>query len=92
MVSGQRTDYLRNSRFEGRRATALLSKACGFDVPVEAVIVVMAEKLTIKAQPTDVHVVARKAIVKWLNSRPPTLTPEGVAEIYQQARSSATWK
>jgi len=31
----KRTDYLRNSTFEARRANALLSKACGFDVPVE---------------------------------------------------------
>jgi hypothetical protein len=92
MVSGQKTDYLRNSVFEGNRATALLSKACGFDVPVEPVIVVMAEKLTIKAQPQGVHVVARKSLVKWLKSRPPALTPEGVAEIFDRARSAATWK
>ena len=92
LVSGQRTDYLRNSRFEARRATALLSKACGFGIPVDPVIVVMAEKLTIKAPPDGVYVVARRAIVKWLKARPPTLTPEGVAEVYQQARSTATWK
>jgi hypothetical protein len=92
MVSGQKTEYLRNSTFEARRAKALLSAACGFDVPVEAVIVVMGEKLTIKAPLLDVHVVARRGIVKWLKGRPPTLTPEGVAEIYQQARSAATWR
>ena len=92
MVSGQRTNYLRNSTFEARRANALLSKACGFDVPVEAVIVVLAEKLTVKAPPAGVHVVARRGIVKWLKARPSTLTPEGVAEIYQQARSAATWR
>ena len=91
MVSGQRTDYLRNSRFEARRATSSCRAACGFDISVVPVIVVMAEKLTIKAAPDGVHVVARRAIVKWLKARPPTLTPEGVAEIYQQARSTATW-
>jgi hypothetical protein len=91
-VSGQRTDNLRNSRFESCRAAALLSTACGFEIPVEAVIVVMVEKLTIKARPSDVHVVPRRGIVKWLKSRPPTLTPEGVAEIYEQARSPVTWK
>jgi hypothetical protein len=92
MVSGQKTDYLRNSIFEGRRATKLLSRACGFDVSIEPVIVLMAEKLTVKAPPMGVHVVGRRGIVKWLRGRLPTLTPEGVAEIYQHARSSATWR
>ena len=92
MVSGQKTSYLRNSTFEAKRATKLLTAACGFSVPVEPVIVVMAEKLTIKARPIGVHVVARKQVTKWLKSRPATLTPEGIAEIYQQARSSATWR
>jgi hypothetical protein len=92
MVSGQKTSYLRNSTFEAKRATKLLTAACGFSVPVEPVIVVMAEKLTIKGRPIGVHVVARKQVTKWLKSRPTTLTPEGVAEIYQQARSSATWR
>jgi hypothetical protein len=92
MVSGQRTDYLRNSTFEARRAHKFLSAACGFDIPVEPVIVVMAEKLTVKAWPVGVHVVARRGIVKWLKARPPSLTPEGVDEIYQQARLAATWK
>ncbi|MEI6365411.1 MAG: nuclease-related domain-containing protein, partial [Actinomycetes bacterium] len=81
MVSGQRTDYLPNSTFEARRANKFLSAACGYDVPVEPVIVLMAEKLTIKAAPEDVHVVARRGIVKWLKQRPPTLTPEGIAEV-----------
>jgi hypothetical protein len=92
MVSGHRTDYLRNSRFEAQRASKLLSAACGFDIPVEPIIVVMAEKLTVKARPVGVHVVPRRGIVKWLKARPPTLTPEGVDEIYQQARSAATWR
>ena len=92
MISGQKTDYLRNSIFEGRRVTKLLSRSCGFDVPVEPVIVVMAAKLTVKAQPMGVLVVGRKGLVKWLKSLPATLTPEGVAEIYQRARSTATWQ
>src|SRR5665213_264156 len=92
MVSGQRTDSLRNSRFEAPRASKLLSAACGFDIPVIPVIVVMAEKLTIKAPPDGVHVVGRRGVVKWLKARPPTLTPERVAEIFQQARSAATWR
>ena len=92
LVSGQKTDYLQNSTFEARRATALLSNASGFEVSVEPVIVVMAEKLTIKSEPHGVHVVGRKHLMKWLKSRPATLTAEGVSEIYDRARVVSTWQ
>jgi hypothetical protein len=39
MVNGQRTDYLRNSQFEGKRAAELLTRACGHPVAVTPVIV-----------------------------------------------------
>lgn len=39
-VNGQRTDYLRNSRFEAKRANKLLTAACG-NVEVQPVIVIM---------------------------------------------------
>ncbi len=74
MVSGQKTKYLRNSRHEAARASKLLTTACGFDIQVEPIIVVIAAELTIKAQPADVHVVARKRIGKWLERRPATLS------------------
>ena len=92
LVNGQKTDYLRNSRFEAKRASKLLSNACGFDIAVQPVIVVMAADLRIKAQPADVHVVARKQIARWLSRRPQVLTPERVAEIYAQARRDVTWQ
>jgi hypothetical protein len=91
MVNGQNQPYLRNSRFEAERASKLLSKACGFGITVEPIIVVMAAELTIKAMPPDVHVVGRKRIAKWLASRPPVLAPEGVEIIFEQARRDSTW-
>jgi hypothetical protein len=92
LVNGQKTDYLRNSQFEAERASRLLSAACGLGVPVEPVIVVMAATLTVKVQPTDVHVVGRKQIAAWLSRRPLVLTPEGVEKIYEQARRDSTWQ
>jgi hypothetical protein len=91
MVNGQKREYFRNSRYEAKRASSLLSAACGFDVPVEPIIVVMAARLTVKSQPTDVHVVGRKAIRKWLMQRRSILTPERVEQIYKIARSDLTW-
>lgn len=92
MVSGQKTNYLRNSRHEAARASKLLTTACGFDVQVEPIIVVIAAELTIKAQPPDVHVVPRKRIGKWLERRPSTLSPVAVEAIYEMARRDATWR
>ena len=92
MVSGQKTNYLRNSRHEAARTSKLLTTACGFDVQVEPIIVVIAAELTIKAQPADVHVVARKLIGKWLERRPATLSPVAVAAIYEMARRDTTWQ
>lgn len=92
LVSGQKTNYLRNSRHEAARASKLLTDACGFDVPVKPIIVVMAAELNIKAQPADVHVVPRKRIGKWLQRRPSTLSPPAVESIYEMARRDTTWQ
>jgi hypothetical protein len=91
MVNGQKREYFRNSRHEAKRASGLLSAACGFEVPVEPIIVVMAAKLTVKSQPGDVHVVGRKTITKWLTQQRPILPAERVEEIYGQARRDLTW-
>lgn len=91
-VNGKPTDYLRNSRFEGTRASKLLTAACGADVEVQPVIVVMAADLKFKSKPTDVNVVARKTIARWLTTRPAVLTSGRVEEIYERARRDTTWK
>ena len=91
MVNGQKTHYLRNSRFEAERASRLISAACGFDMPVQPVLVVMADRLTIKGMPSGVHVVGRKMIAKWLKARPETLTPGLVEEVFSHVRRQTTW-
>jgi hypothetical protein len=91
-VNGQRTEYLRNSRFEAQRASKLLSPSCNGEVSVQSVIVVMAADFKIKSEPTDVHVVGRKSIARWLTKRPTVLMPERVEEIFEQARRDTTWK
>lgn len=91
MVGGHRTQYLRNSRFEGTRAADLLSRACGFDVAVKAVIVVLCDELTIKAVPEDVAVTSIRAIRKWLQRQPAVLGSVDVEAIYEQARRGSTW-
>lgn len=92
IVNGQRTDYLRNSSFEAKRATRLLSSACGRTINVVAAIVfVDLENFTVKQMPADVHVTTRLRLVKWLRSLPVVLDDAEVEEIYARARLASTW-
>lgn len=93
MVNGTRTKYLRNSRHEAARAGRLLSNALGREVAVSGLIVVVgAERLTIKQQPGDVHVVGRRALRGWLQRLPTTLDLDAVDEIHAVARRLDTWQ
>jgi hypothetical protein len=92
LVGGQKTDYFRTSRFEATRASTLLSRACGFDVTVEPVIVLIAASVKFRGRGGDVHVVGRKSVAAWLTSRPRVLSAETVEVIFDQARRAQTWR
>jgi len=92
MVNGQKTDYLRNSRFEAQRAARLLSTACGQPVATAAALVfVDLDDFTVKQMPVDVHVTTRRRLVGWLRSLPMAIDEDAVDEIYSRARLSNTW-
>jgi hypothetical protein len=92
-VNGHRQPYLRNSRHEASRAARLLSAACARPVSVTGVVVpVGADSLIIRHAPTDVHVVNRMGLVKWLRARRDQLDPAAVDAVYEAARRSTTWQ
>lgn len=91
MVNGTRVPYLRNAHHEATRAARLLSSAAGFPVRVQGVVVVVAGSLTIREHPTDVVVVGRRRLRRWLRQLPESLTPEAAAAVYEVARRSSTW-
>ncbi len=63
MVNGQKTNYLRNSRFEAQRAARLLSAACGRPMAaVAAVVFVDLDDFTVKQMSVDVHVTTRRRL------------------------------
>lgn len=69
MVNGQRQPYVRNSRFEARRAAKLLSAVTGSPVVAVGVIVpVGAADIRVKKLPADVKVVNRMRLIA---CRPP---------------------
>lgn len=96
MVNGQRLPYVRNSRFEARRAARMLTEHVGFPVDATGVIAVMGahKGFTIKAQPEDGKVVVtqRKRVRQFLLNHPPTLTSPEIDAIYEVARRSTTWQ
>jgi len=89
-VNGTHQPYIAKSRAEGKRATKLLSAACGHSITARPVII-MASDLRIKSSPEDVDVVGRKRISKWLAAQPMRLTRNSVEEIYVTARRQSTW-
>lgn len=93
MVNGQRQPYLRNSRHEAQRAAKLLTAACGVALNAVGIVVpVGAGDVVIRTAPEGVHVVYRKALVKWLERQPELLDEGAIERIYEAARRSTTWQ
>jgi hypothetical protein len=91
-VGDFRTDYVRKSRLEAKRASRCLSAACGFEVEVDPVLVVLASELVVKRRPAGVDVVAHRFIHRWLKRSPTMLSPARVSEIFVHARRDVTWR
>lgn len=92
MINGQKTDYLRNSRFEAERAAKLLSAACGRSIEVRAAIAfVDLDDFNVKQMPSDVHVTTRRRLLGWLRDLPRVVSDEQVEEVFAVARVSSTW-
>lgn len=96
-VNGHIEPYVRNSRFEATRASRMLTAAVGFEVSVDALIILFGvEDITIKTEPGEkdgstVHVKYRRQAVRWLDKQPTRLTDAQVGAVYEQVRRSTTW-
>ena len=74
LVNGQKTDHLRNSRYEAQRVARQLAAVAGTPIDVHAVIVLVgARSITIREQPSDVVVLRDIVLVRWLARRQATL-------------------
>jgi hypothetical protein len=90
-VNGQSRNYLRVSEHEAQKASRLLSAACGFGVSVTGVVVILADALVVKREPTRARVVPRREIAGWLRRQPALLDTRAVEAIFSVARRSTTW-
>lgn len=96
MVNGGRVPYIRNSRFEAKRASRMLSEHVGFPVPVTGLIAVVGARrgLTVKSQPADgvVRVVGQRGVRPHLEAQPVRLGLPEIDVIHEVARRSSSWQ
>jgi hypothetical protein len=92
LVNGQKTDYLRNSRYEAQRISRRVTAATG--VPIDAhpaIILVRPRSITIRERPTDVAVLRDTELVRWLNRLPTTLDNEARGRITAAVTRRESW-
>lgn len=92
LVDGQKTDHIRNARFEASRVARTLAARLGKEVPTLALIVVVAARsLTIRQQPADVAVLSSSAVARWLSRQSPMLDADSLGAVTSAVRDPATW-
>lgn len=93
LVGGQRTDHLRNARYEARRTSKLLSVAARTLVDVTPIIAIVgAKRMTVRERPHDAVVLRESELVGWLQRHPVTLSPEQVRHLAIVAAQPAAWQ
>lgn len=93
-VNGYSRDYYPKAVKESSRVEVRLQAATGWEIPVQPVLVlcgVNKANVAVREQPSDVAVVFRRDIVRWLRSKPATLAPDQLAQIVRKARHPSTW-
>lgn len=92
-VDDQQTEYIQLARQSARHASRQLSEECGFEVPVDPVIVfVDAEQLVIEGNPDGLAVATFPQLRGWVRSLPAVWPEEMVAAVYEAARWPDSWR
>ena len=92
LVGGQKTDHLRNARYEGKRAAQRLSAAVRGPVEVVPIIAIVgARRFTIRERPADVVVLQEHRLVGWLRHLTPVVPPVPVERLADAAAEPSTW-
>jgi hypothetical protein len=93
LASGQRTDHLRNARYEAKRTSKLLSVAARTLVDVTPVIAIVgAKRMTVRERPHVVVVLREHELVRWLRRHPVSLSPEQVQHLAVVAAQPSAWQ
>lgn len=90
-INGRDTDHLRQARFEARRAGGLLTDACGFNVTVQSVLVLIgAATVQTLSCPAEVHVRTQHDLRDWLCRQPTRLDTTMAGAVHDHLRQLAT--
>lgn len=90
-IGGQSYPYVRKSRAEARRASAALTRACGFPVEVRPVLAFVAvAELQVVPSLRDVRVLQEPDIAAFKHLRT-DWRPDKVESVYAAARDRHTW-
>lgn len=93
LVGGQRTDHLRNARYEANRTSKLLSIAARTLVDVTPIIAIVgAKRMTVRERSHDVVVLREHELARWLRRHPVTLSAEQVRHLAIVAAQPAAWQ
>jgi hypothetical protein len=91
-IGGRPYPYTRKSRAEARRASAALSRACGFSVAVAGVLAfVEADTLTVVPTLKDVYATHHNLLGDVFAGASGVWQPEHIETIYTSARDRRTW-
>ena len=86
-INGRDSERLRETRFEARRSTRVLTEACGFDVTVQSVLVLIgAATMQTLSRPAEVHVRTQHDIRDWLCKQPTRLDAAGARAVHERVR------
>ena len=88
-INGRESNRLRRARFEARRSSRVLTDACGFNVTVQSVLILIgAATMQTVSHPAEVHVRTQHDIRDWLCRQPPRLDSEMVRAIYDRVHGA----
>jgi Nuclease-related domain len=84
-INGRESNRLRQARFEARRSSGAFTDACGFNVTVQSVLILIgAATIQTVSHPVEVHVRTQHDIRDWLCRQPPRLDSDMVRAIYDR--------
>jgi hypothetical protein len=87
-INGRESNRLRRARFEARRSSRAFTDACGFNVTVQSVLILIgAATIQTVSHPVEVHVRTQHDIRDWLCRQPPRLDSDMVRAIYDRVRT-----
>jgi hypothetical protein len=86
-INGRDSDHLREARFEARRASGRLTDACGCNVTVQSVLMLIgAATMQTLSRPAEVHVRDQYDMRDWLCRQPERLDADAVRAVYDHLR------